>query len=140
MEESGDHPDGRRLLSGSDGPAVLWDAATGDPITRIEPAGTATSTIALSGDGQVMMIGGVYDDVYLWDLVENRALERLRQGNDSWVSAVAITADGRWAFSATGKGASRCGTWTAAARSGSTAVMATRSCRRSWSRPTDRVW
>jgi WD40 repeat protein len=97
-------PDGRQVLSGTDGPAALWDVATGDRLGRIHPSDTATTNIALSGDARLMIIGGVYDYVYLWDLPTDRSLARWPQANDSWVSAVAMTSDGRWAYSADGEG------------------------------------
>ena len=96
-------PDGARLLSGSDGPAMLWDFASGQSLGTIHPGG-ATTAIAMSGDARLMMIGGVYDFVSLWDLEANRGIAQWHQGNDSWVSSVAITADGRYAFSADWEG------------------------------------
>jgi NACHT domain- and WD repeat-containing protein len=93
-------PDGTRLLSGSNGPAVLWDFASGQQLATIEPSGTATIAVAISGDARLAVIGGVYDYVSLWDLEANHAVVQWPQGQDSWVSAVAITADGRFAFSA----------------------------------------
>jgi WD40 repeat protein len=93
-------PDGTRILSGSNGPAVLWDFASGEQLATIEPSGTATIAVAISGDARLAVIGGVYDYVSLWDLEANRTLVQWPQGRDSWVSSVAITADGRYAFSA----------------------------------------
>ena len=99
-------PDGARLITGSNGPAMLWDFASASRLATIQPGG-ATTAIALSADGRLMMIGGVYDHVTLWDLAENRGIAQWNQGSDSWVSSVAITADGRHAFSADWEGRTR---------------------------------
>ncbi len=96
-------PDGTRLISGSEGPALLWDFASASILAPIQ-ASRATTVIAISADGRLMMIGGMYDEVTLWDLAGNRSIVQWHQGNDSWVSAVALTPDGRHAFSADWEG------------------------------------
>jgi WD40 repeat protein len=97
-------PDGTRLVSGSNGPGVLWQFETGRRIVGIDPSSHATTAIAVSADARRAVVGGVDDYVALMDLESGRQLAELIQGRDSWVSAVAITPDGRYAFSSDSSG------------------------------------
>ncbi|GIF23585.1 hypothetical protein Ate02nite_63150 [Paractinoplanes tereljensis] len=97
-------PDGTRLISGTNGPAVLWDFATGEQLSTIASGSRATTVIAISADARRAIIGGVYDFVSLMDLESGEQVAELGQGRDSWVSAVAMTHDGRRALSADWEG------------------------------------
>ena len=97
-------PDGRKALTGSDDKiARLWDVATGKEVERFTGHGALISSVAFSSDGRKILTGsedteheGAEADntARLWDVATGKELQRFT-GHTSWVTSVALSADGR---------------------------------------------
>lgn len=101
-------PDGRYVLSGHDEENLyLWDMASGKRVERkyygaaLERLGfvtAATTSLAMSADGQAIVSGSRDTSVRLWDFQSGEIL-RVYTGHEGPVTSVAISQDGRWIYS-----------------------------------------
>jgi WD40 repeat protein len=93
-------PDGRRALSGENGPIGLWDVKTGARVRQLPGHGewkAVTSVVFLPGRRQALSCG--HDcTLKLWDLDTGQEIRRF-SGHTDGVNRVAITGDGRYAVS-----------------------------------------
>jgi WD40 repeat protein len=106
-------PKGDRLLSSSndgDQSVRVWDMATGKELhsfRREVRDATRASYIeaeAFSTDGQRILSGGWDNAMRLWDVDSGKELHHFDA--PSYVEAVALSSDGKWAFAAGGHGGS----------------------------------
>jgi serine/threonine protein kinase len=102
-------PDGKRAVSGGfDGTARLWDLDNGWEVRRFEgldvpdvspPAwGRQVWSLAVSADGRRLLCGRRDGSLLLSDVDSGRLLRRL-EGHERFVTAAALSADGRLALS-----------------------------------------
>jgi len=90
-------PDGATLAAGNaDGTIRLWDAATGNPISRplTGPAGPVTS-VAFSQDGTTLASASPDHTVRVWDLAAGRPIGAPLTGPTGPVTSVAFSRDGK---------------------------------------------
>jgi len=92
-------PDGRLILSGSNGIAILWDAASGEQVHRFIGHAASVVAIAFSPDGRLAVSGAVDGSLFLWDAERGIALRRY-VGLSNPVVSVAFVPDGRSFFAA----------------------------------------
>jgi WD40 repeat protein len=72
------NPDGTLLASGGDGPAHLWDAATGRLLLSLRSRGVTTA-LAFAPDGRRLVVGSKSPArVSVWDLEAGRGIQTLR--------------------------------------------------------------
>jgi WD40 repeat protein/uncharacterized caspase-like protein len=86
--------DMRLVLTGGDGGAVLWEAASGREIRRLATDGGMVVSVALSPDGKTALTGSLDTSVRLWDLETGRELKRF-VGHTKAVAKVAFMPDGK---------------------------------------------
>jgi WD40 repeat protein len=93
-------PDGSRIITGSrDGLVCLWNFKNGKKLNEFKH-GSEISSTAFSADGKWLLTASAADKaVRLWNLEKDRQ-ERVFEGHTAPVLAVAFSADGRKAFSA----------------------------------------
>jgi WD40 repeat protein len=91
-------PDGKELAAGGSNEVLVWDAATGSPIRRLQRLPARIHAIAYSSDGKSMLVGGgtpgEYGEVAL---VDARTGERIRTYGtfEDIVLSVAFSKDGK---------------------------------------------
>jgi WD40 repeat protein len=94
-------PDGTRVLTaGEDNRAILWDAATGEPILQLQGHTAAVTSVCFSIDGKRAITGSRDATAKLWELKEESgktdAGELLTlKGHSRDVTAVACSKDGQ---------------------------------------------
>jgi len=113
-------PNGRRLVTGHSpegkfadgrfeyrgGNACVWDLTAKDPTAKpivLRGGGYCRATPAFSADSRWLVTGGDKDTVNIWDLSAKdpgAASVVLRGHEQGWLSALAITPDGRWVATA----------------------------------------
>jgi WD40 repeat protein len=88
---------GHRALTGSeDGSIDIWDTVNGELQYRLE-AGDLPFDVSVSADGAIAVSASDLQSAQVWDL-QTLAAARAEQGHLEGVHSVAVTADGRWAF------------------------------------------
>jgi WD40 repeat protein len=88
------NPDGTLLASGGQGPAHLWDVATGRLLLRLRSTGLTTA-LAFTPDGQRLVVGSKRPArATVWELDSGRGIQTLR-GLGTQASRVCFSADGR---------------------------------------------
>ena len=87
-------PDGKRLAAAARRRGVvLWDAATGEELQRLEGPEDQVMALALSPDGRWLASGGLRGHVRLYDL-ERPGTYRDFAGHRNWINSVAFSPDG----------------------------------------------
>lgn len=88
-------PDGKQLATVSDDKRViLWDAATGEEVRRIEHD-HALLAVDISPDGKRLAFGGHDNEINLWNLADDK-LERSIPGHESYLTCIKFSPDGKW--------------------------------------------
>lgn len=73
-------PDGAVLVSGgSDGKALLWSTADGNPVRTLRDGGPAISAVRFSGGGKLIAAGGAEDQIEVWDITRPKGQELVKQ-------------------------------------------------------------
>jgi WD40 repeat protein len=86
-------PDGRTLATAGDGPVILWDALSLDPLLSLYgPPGDAYS-VAFSPDGRTLAVGG-FGHILLWDLASRTLIASL-EGHSGAIFMLVFSPDGR---------------------------------------------
>ena len=99
-------PDGTRLATGGgDGPARIWDPATGQQLAKLSHGSLA---VAFSPDGTRLATGGHDGTARIWDPATGQQLAKLSHG--SKVAVVAFSPDGT-RLATTGSGDSTVRIW-----------------------------
>jgi WD40 repeat protein len=91
-------PTGHRVVTaGADGVARLWDVSTAGPRGAVRPAGDddVASSVAVSRDGEILVVGGGASSVNLWDVRSQESVGSLDLGEPALVVCVAVSPDGR---------------------------------------------
>src|SRR5262245_39052015 len=96
-------PDGRRLLSGHDGPRSrylvrLWDVATGKLLREFKGHARDVMAVAFLSDGRSVLSASMDGTLRLWDVEAGKELRRMEHGGGAYDAAV--SPDGRRALSA----------------------------------------
>ena len=100
-------PDGRLLAPGGLGTdARVWDASTGEGVSRL-PHGGAITAMVFGSDGARLMTGSIDGAARVWDPLTGREVARLQPR--SAVLGVAVAPDGRHVATASEDGYVR--TW-----------------------------
>ncbi len=86
-------PDGTLLAGAGRGPAMLWNAASGQALLRLSVDGLATSISFSSGADKLAISTTSPGSIYLWEIQENRGVRTLR-GLASSASNMCFSADG----------------------------------------------
>jgi WD40 repeat protein len=90
-------PDGRTILTGSDGgtteTARLWDTVTGREIRRFEGRGRIFNSVAYSPDGRRILAGSQDGTASLWELHGGDEIQ-LFEGHGASIDSVAFGPDG----------------------------------------------
>ena len=87
-------PDGAKLASaGWDRRLIVWDVATGKPVTSIATDSYALNAMQFSPDGRFIAGGGQHRTVRIWDLASGKELLSDR-GHRGPVACVAFSPDG----------------------------------------------
>ena len=87
-------PDGKRLATASsDGTAGVWEAATGQPVFTLKPAGVndRVSALAFSSNGAFLATASSSGTAKVWDATSGQPIEQLITKR---VQSVAFSADG----------------------------------------------
>jgi WD40 repeat protein len=88
------NPDGALLASGGQGPAHLWDVASGRLLLSLRSTGLTTA-LAFAPDGRRVVVGSKTPArVTVWELDSGRGIQTLR-GLGAQASRVCFSADGR---------------------------------------------
>lgn len=91
-------PDGNLLASVSSYIVNLWDATTGRHVATLEPKASANvNRLAFSADGKFLAWTDQAANVCLFDVASRKQLHALHS-EDTWVYALAFSADGRRLF------------------------------------------
>jgi WD40 repeat protein len=69
-------PDGRTLATAGGGEVILWDAATGREVRRLERHGGAVHALAFTPDGKALASGADDNVIRLWDVARGTVLRR----------------------------------------------------------------
>lgn len=73
-------PDGALIASAGEDSAILWDAASGKLLARLEPGDKGQPrawSVAFAPDGKTLAAAGYSADVYLWDTSTHKLIRKL---------------------------------------------------------------
>jgi len=88
-------PDGRRILTANqDDTLSIWDATSGQLLTRFQGHAGLATIVAFSPDGERILEGSADGNAYLWDAASGQCLARLG-GHAKAVATLAFSPDGR---------------------------------------------
>src|SRR5207249_4529769 len=89
--------DGKRVLStGWDGKVRIWDVTTGKEVRALSAyhSDKLFSSLVVSPDEQLMVVGGSYAGMFLWDLKDGKLLRLLAlKDKQSGPKALGFTTD-----------------------------------------------
>ncbi|MBY0524475.1 MAG: WD40 repeat domain-containing protein [Gemmataceae bacterium] len=90
-------PDGKRLATGGTGIVQVWSVATQAELLNLKPGGGGRC--AFSPKGNVLATSGPFTEktAILWDL-ESGKQQAVLKGHDTYVTALAFSADGKLLF------------------------------------------
>jgi RNA polymerase sigma factor (sigma-70 family) len=90
-------PDGKTIATSelNEGPLILWDAATGKELRRIEEEPGIRGGVAFSPDGKKLAWAKEGSWVGLWDVATGKLLRRLTNRNGMAGGCVAFSSDGK---------------------------------------------
>jgi WD40 repeat protein len=88
-------PDGKILVTSSDGQVRLWDVATQRQIGHLFAAGGLGGPIAFSRDGNMLAVGSPDGTVRLWDLATRRQIGTPITVGPQVVYSVSFSPDGK---------------------------------------------
>jgi WD40 repeat protein len=87
-------PDGTQLLAAHvDGPCVLWDVATAQPVHTINAHRSSTYAVAFTSDGKRFATAGVDQAIGLWN-TESGERTNLIRAHSGAISSLAFSPDG----------------------------------------------
>jgi WD40 repeat protein len=89
--------DGRRVLTGGQSRAQLWDGETGMPLQTFTSRATSRRCMALCADGRRVLTTAKYNTARLWDLGTGKTLQTFK-GHPLDITSVALSIDGRRAL------------------------------------------
>jgi serine/threonine-protein kinase len=87
-------PGSGHVLAGQGASVRVWNAATGQEVTRLTGHTNAVRSIAVSRDGRQAVTGGDDRTLRLWDLHSGREIQRFN-GHRAEVAGVALADDGQ---------------------------------------------
>ncbi len=94
--------DGARVLTaGMDGKAILWDAATGTPLSEFGGHSMGVSRVAFSPDNTRIVTASYDGTARVWDVATRQVLATLSYENEA-VTSVVFSPDGRYVATANG--------------------------------------
>ncbi len=90
-------PDGKMIASGerNDGPVILWDAATGKELRRLDEEPGVRGRFAFSPDGKQLAWAKWGSWVGIWDVATGKQVRRLKAESGGAGGCVAYSADGK---------------------------------------------
>ncbi len=90
-------PDGKIIASGqrNRGPIILWDAATGKELRRIEEEPGVLGGFAFSPDGKQLALAKWGEWIGLWDVATAKQVRRLKVQSGGSGGCVAFSGDGK---------------------------------------------
>ena len=104
-------PNGKWVVSGSwDGTARVWDAVSGQEISRMTHDDLGVYTVAFSPDSKWVASGGDDSTARVWDATNGQEVAHMSHGDR--VLSVAFSPDGKWVVSGSMDGTAR--VWDAA--------------------------
>jgi WD40 repeat protein len=86
-------PDGRTLATAGDGPVILWDARSLDPLFSLYDLPGAGYSVAFSPDGRTLA-EGKFGRILLWDLASRTLIASL-EGHSGAIIMLDFSPDGR---------------------------------------------
>jgi WD40 repeat protein len=69
-------PDGRHIVYGSETTLRIYDSESGECLKVLEADDFCVSAIAVSGDGEKIVSGGLSKDIKIWDLKSGKCLKK----------------------------------------------------------------
>ena len=75
---------------------ILWNAATGKPITSLaDPGGSGVISVAFSPDDTTMAAGDNNGSTYLWNVATGKLMTTLGELSNVEINSVVFSADGK---------------------------------------------
>ena len=96
--------DGSRVVTASyDTTAIVWDAKTGEIITRLTGHEAPVLDAKFSPNGQYVLTGSADNSAQLWEVKTGKSIRKLN-GHSNWVELVAFSPAGQFAATASSDG------------------------------------